>query len=543
MLYHPTLVMLIASAILAICYRQKKIFNIIAIFTPFAAIIMLKLGASDTISLKLVKYSLSAHFTEANQLFGKIILLVLPCIHLYAIARKKKLELIVGNLYASFALFCVFANDFLSMFIGIECMMITSSIIIFIGGKKDSLKDAKQYFITHLVSSSMILIGIAHIMMTANETSITTLFNDDNLSPVFLNIMLLGFIINIAAFPFSGWMINCYSSASTTGFVYLISFTTKINTLLIIKLFNGYESLQYVGIIMILYAGIKAILENHLLKLLCYFSIIQMGFILIVCSMTSLSTNMILLIIIFLLTHLTYKTLLSICCATLIDHYNISTCHEMQNTNSQYLNTALLIGVFAMIPIPMMHFNILEYKYIITHEINNNLINWFLYFTTIPAIIIALPIKSFLHNKSRITKKSLNIYNILSICIISIILLMISIIAPYTPPSFNYDYQYIIIKYGAIICISGIISYINPIPKIESKAMNIIDVIGHYFFFHFDKWDIKSHNKFHFKEYYLPLIQQYMHQIKLAHSQKIAIYLVFTIFLLLLIVFLTQISQ
>lgn len=539
MLYHPTFVMLVASILLTLFYKHKGIFNIITICAPNAAIAALKFGAPDTMALKLVKYSLSAHFTEVNQLFGKVMLLAVLCINLYAIARKKKLEIIFGNLYASFALFCVFAHDFLSIFVGIELMMIASSIIIFIGNKKDSLRHAKQYFTTHLVSSSMILIGIAHIMTTANDSSIMLLLNDNNFSPVFLNIMLLGFIINIAAFPFSGWMVNCYSSASPTGFVYLISFTTKINTLLIIKLFNGFEILQYVGIIMILYAGIKAILENHLLKLLCYFSIIQMGFILIACHMPEINENMILLIITFLLAHLLYKTLLSLCSATLIDHYHISTCSEMQNTQSPYLNLALLIGIFAMLPIPIMHFKILEIKYIIAYSISNIAVNWFLYFTIIPAIIIALPIKGFIHNKSKITKKPLRIYNVLSLLIIATILLIFGIIIPYHLPSLNYDYQYIMIKYGAIICLSVIMSYVNPIAKIEGQSLNIIEIIGRYFFLYFDKWNIKSpNNQFHLKEYYLPLIQQYMHKIKLAHSQKIAIYLVFSIFLLLLIVFL-----
>lgn len=546
-MFYPGFVMLIVSLILALLYKQKRIFEFIAIFSPFIALSLLKLAThDDAVSLRLVKYSLSFDFTEINILFGQVVLIILPCIHLYALSVNKKLEIIIGTLYAGFTLFCIFASDLLSILISIELMMVASSIIIFIGGKKNSLRDAKKYFITHLVSGSMIIIGITHIMTVSNSTNvmdITSLFKNSLYSPLYLNIMFTGFIINVAAFPFSGWMVNCYSSASQAGFIYLISFTTKVNTLLMVKLFSSYDLLKYVGIIMILYAGVKAILENHLQKLLCYFSIIQIGFILIACSMSPTSSNMITLIVSFLITHLIYKALLSIVCATLIDHYDISTCKEIKNTKSTYLNIALLIGIIAMIPIPIMYFRILEFKYIISSAINDEIISWFIYLTIIPAIIIALPIREFIHHKNNAIKKPLSYFNIASLWTLSIVLVIIGIFIPYNIPPLTYDYHHLVIKYGSIIIISGLISYLNIIPKKETGCLNIIEIFGNYFFLHFDKWTINSNNKFDYKEYLLPLMQQYIYKLKLAHSQKAAIYIVFTIFVLLLIVFLYTFRQ
>ena len=57
-----------------------------------------------------------------------------------------------------------------------------------------------------------------------------------------LYIMLIGMLINIAAFPFSGWMVKYYPKASPSGFLYLISFTTKVSVILLAKIFLGLEN-------------------------------------------------------------------------------------------------------------------------------------------------------------------------------------------------------------------------------------------------------------------------------------------------------------
>ena len=73
----------------------------------------------------------------------------------------------------------------------------------------------------------MILIGIAHIMSKSNSSEIilvTNLMENPEYSHTMLYVMFTAMVINIAAFPFSGWMVNYYKAASASGFLYL-SFT------------------------------------------------------------------------------------------------------------------------------------------------------------------------------------------------------------------------------------------------------------------------------------------------------------------------------
>lgn len=47
--------------------------------------------------------------------------------------KGKNIERLLCNLYACTSLICLFAGDFISMFVAIECMMLFATFIIFIG--------------------------------------------------------------------------------------------------------------------------------------------------------------------------------------------------------------------------------------------------------------------------------------------------------------------------------------------------------------------------------------------------------------------------
>ena len=126
-------------------------------------------------------------------------------------------------------------------------MMIASTIIIFIGNTEKNEDATKKYFLTHFISSSLILIGIIHIISVNNSSeiglTITHLIKDEKYNNILLYSMLIGLLTNMAAFPFCGWMVSYYHKASPSGFLYLISFTTKVSLFLILKLFAGLELL------------------------------------------------------------------------------------------------------------------------------------------------------------------------------------------------------------------------------------------------------------------------------------------------------------
>jgi multicomponent Na+:H+ antiporter subunit D len=90
--------------------------------------------------------------------------------------------------------------------------------------------------------------------------------------------ILIGILINAAAPPVSAWLADAYPEASPTGTVFLSAFTTKTAVLALILLFPGEPLLIGLGLFMIIYGIIYALLENDARRILAYSIVNQVGF-------------------------------------------------------------------------------------------------------------------------------------------------------------------------------------------------------------------------------------------------------------------------
>ena len=143
MFYHPAFIILALSLGLIATRAQNKTFRCIAIFIPIAALTSTYL-MPEQIAFDLFKTEIICDGSFYNKLIGFAFCIVLLAANLYSIGQNKKLELILGNFYAASTLLCLFAGDFLTLFIGLELMMIFSSSVIFIGEKRFSIRSAKN---------------------------------------------------------------------------------------------------------------------------------------------------------------------------------------------------------------------------------------------------------------------------------------------------------------------------------------------------------------------------------------------------------------
>ena len=168
MIYHPAIIILLFLVMLIFSYHRDHIFASIALLMPVIAGYVMYIAPEIQI-IDLKKISLICECNEYNKLIGTSFLLVLFTTNLYAIGKDKKKEVILGSGYAASALLCLFAGDFLSMLVGIELMMLMSSLIIFVGDMRSSLRFAKKYFLTHLISGTMIMLGIAYLFTKNNN--------------------------------------------------------------------------------------------------------------------------------------------------------------------------------------------------------------------------------------------------------------------------------------------------------------------------------------------------------------------------------------
>ena len=91
-------------------------------------------------------------------------------------------------------------------------------------------------------------------------------------------LILAGFLVNAGAPPLSAWLPDAYPESSWSGMVFLSAFTTKTAVYVLLRGFPGTELLIYVGLFMVFYGIVYAILENDMRRILAYSIVNQVGF-------------------------------------------------------------------------------------------------------------------------------------------------------------------------------------------------------------------------------------------------------------------------
>lgn len=546
MFYHPTTIILTFVIGLIISYKNNRTFNLIAISLPiFTAIIFFFYASSG--SFELANLIFSYQFTDYNKLISLSFFCVLLAANLYSLSQNKKLEVILGSTYGAFAFFCLLANDFISMFVGLELMMVISTAIIFIGGARASLRSAKKYFMTHLMSSNMIIIGLAYLITKGDDLTIipvTTLLENPDYSPAMLYIMLIGMLINIAAFPFSGWMVKYYPKASPSGFLYLIAFTTKVSIILLSKIFLGLESMKYIAIIMILYSSIKALFEENIFSIICYLSIMAMGFMLL--GISDGSHEAILATTCYLFIHILYKSLLSISAAILSDKADITNCQEIKKINSKIVLLGIVVGMAMMVNIPIS--SSFYIKFSLSHLFHDKFIYFIIIFLSVMTILV-LPWKKYVQSQE-LTNIDLNLHAKASVIFMSLVLIIIGIFGKHLPilkniQSFNTIelISFDVFKQIIIISLSLLLSVLFMTKRKDTKPMNFTEWLGDAFFSLYANWlNIRGQKEESSEPWAIEnLEKQTTSKLRAIHTQQTAIFIVFTIFIVMLIVLTTSI--
>ncbi len=209
-----------------------------------------------------------------RRLFATIFALMAFVGGLYAFRQAKWYELAAGYAYAAGAVGVSFAGDLITLFIFWEMMALFSTVVVWAGGTPAARAAGVRYAIMHLLGGIILKVGIEGVVVHTGSTDIQPMLatNFDTW------MVLIGILINAAAPPISAWLADAYPESSPTGSVFLSAFTTKTAVLALILLFPGEPVLIWVGIYMIMYGIIYALLENDARRILAYSIVNQVGF-------------------------------------------------------------------------------------------------------------------------------------------------------------------------------------------------------------------------------------------------------------------------
>jgi multicomponent Na+:H+ antiporter subunit D len=193
---------------------------------------------------------------------------------LFAFRQSKWWELSAALLYAAGAIGVSFAGDLIVMFLFWELMALFSTVVVWCGGTESARAAGIRYAIIHLLGGLILKIGIEGLMIHTGSIEIRALALDN-----FDTWMIfIGVLINAAAPPISAWLADAYPESSPMGGVFLSAFTTKTAVLSLILLFPGQPLLVWIGLYMIFYGIIYALLENDMRRILSYSIVNQVGF-------------------------------------------------------------------------------------------------------------------------------------------------------------------------------------------------------------------------------------------------------------------------
>ncbi len=212
--------------------------------------------------------------SPVRRLFATIFAFMAFAGALFAFRQARWYELSAAMLYAGGAVGVSFAGDMITLFIYWELMAIFSTVVVWCGDGPRAHHAGIRYAAIHLAGGVILKVGIEGIMVHTGSIEVQPLVLDTFDAWM----VLIGVLINAAAPPLSAWLSDAYPRSSPTGSVFLSAFTTKTAILALILLFPGAGILIPIGLVMIFYGIIYALLENDIRRILAYSIVNQVGF-------------------------------------------------------------------------------------------------------------------------------------------------------------------------------------------------------------------------------------------------------------------------
>lgn len=289
----PGLIMILGSVLILLSKNLyiRSFFVLTLPILTFALVWNLPTDNIDIFSIKLGSFILTPVYSHTfSYIFASVFSIAAFAGGLFGLLQAKRSELAAAFLYAGSAIGAVFSGDFISLFIFWEIMAIGSTFVLFASDFHGAKKAAMRYAAVHLFGGVIFMTGIImHIVLSGSaaivqfDIDMSFLFPDSPLDQYGISVwfILVGILINAAAVPFSAWLSDAYPKASVSGSVFLSAFTTKTAVFVLLTIFPGAEILIFVGLIMVFYGIIWAILENDVRRLLSYSIVNQVGFMII----------------------------------------------------------------------------------------------------------------------------------------------------------------------------------------------------------------------------------------------------------------------
>ncbi|MGA8241530.1 MAG: Na(+)/H(+) antiporter subunit D [Desulfobacterales bacterium] len=197
---------------------------------------------------------------------------------IYALHLRDRAQHAAASVYVAGSFGCVFAGDYLTLFIFWEMMSVSSAFLVWLNRKPISIRAGLRYFLFHTLGGLLILAGLLLRYRAVGSLAFISISPEN--ARFFDWLILTGFCVNAAAVPLHAWLPDTYPEATVTGAVFMCAFTTKTAVYALARGFAGFEVLTVAGTVMAVYGVLYAAIENDARRILSYHIVSQVGYML-----------------------------------------------------------------------------------------------------------------------------------------------------------------------------------------------------------------------------------------------------------------------
>ena len=298
---------------------------------------------------------------DNNQNLSVAFCILASILILHSIKRISFVETIGAFFYAISATLILLSHNLITMLIMWEAAAL--SAILLLAGNNNS-GPILRYTVMHFIGGTCILAAIFYDPSMLKESLMMSRQFLDIFSQ---SLLLIGILINCAAFPFSSWLTDTYPSTTPHATTILQIYVTKSAAFILFMTFSGCKILVPIGLATAIYALFYSIWQKRLISLLAYNSVGQMGLII---TAIGYEAN----VIPYLFVSIIYQTILYVIASSLIDSTDKK---ELKNLGMLYkkmpiMTICSIIAVLTMSAFPFTaSFNA---KAIVTSAINSHTI-------------------------------------------------------------------------------------------------------------------------------------------------------------------------
>jgi multicomponent Na+:H+ antiporter subunit D len=274
----PGLILLVAAAVMPLTRGHVR--SAVVLAAPLITLIAVWIvpEADAPLATYLGQPLDPVHVSPAGRLFATVFALVALGGGLFALPVAGAFELAAAFVYAGSAIGVTFAGDWLTLFVWWEVMAIGSMAVIWAGATDRAWRASLRYIYLHLLGGVVLMFGITGWIAQTGSAAITPI----DPSSLAAWCILAGVLVNAAAPPLWPWVADAYPEASASGTVFLSAFTTKTAVFVLLTAFAGVDVLVPIGLVMIAYGALYALLADDMRRLLAYSIVGQVGF-MVVC--------------------------------------------------------------------------------------------------------------------------------------------------------------------------------------------------------------------------------------------------------------------